>query len=308
MKLSDRTKLKIKQNVVGYLYIAPVLLGIAIFTVLPIAYALLCSFFDMGIGIFTFDVKQLGNFVWFDNYIKNFTVTTYRFFFLQSLKVTFTYAVIYIPVTLVLSFSLAVLLNQKRKGMRIYRTLFYLPVLIPSVCSGMLWSRMTDPDYGVINALLENMGLPAMKWFTTASSSMPSLIFISLFGLGGNMILWLSQLKNIPQSVYESARLDGAGRVRQLFRITIPLCTPMILYNTIMGIIGVMQTYAQVITLTGGAGPSWSLYFYVMNIYENRVSHFGYSCALSFILFAIIAVLSFLTMKSSKWVYYAEEG
>ena len=172
----------------------------------------------------------------------------------------------------------------------------------------MLWSRITDPNYGVVNGLLEGMGLPEMQWFQSESTAMPSLIFVSLFGLGGNMILWLAQLKNVPKAVYESALLDGAGKARRLFFITIPLCTPMILYNTVMGIIGVMQTYAQVVTLTGGAGPNYSLYFFVMNIYDNRVSEFGYSCALSFILFAIIGALTFVTMRTSKWVYYGEEG
>ena len=306
MKVSQRTRRKIWHNVEGWLYILPVVLGIAIFTALPIIYAFYCSFFDTPIKPFTF--TGLGEFVGLDNYLKNFTVPTYRFLFWQSMKVTFVYALIQVPLTLVLSFSLALLLNQQLKGMRVFRTLFYLPVLIPAVCSGMLWSRITDPNYGVVNGLLEGMGLPEMQWFQSESTAMPSLIFVSLFGLGGNMILWLAQLKNVPKAVYESALLDGAGKARRLFFITIPLCTPMILYNTVMGIIGVMQTYAQVVTLTGGAGPNYSLYFFVMNIYDNRVSEFGYSCALSFILFAIIGALTFVTMRTSKWVYYGEEG
>ena len=306
MKVSQRTRRKIWQNVEGWLYILPVVLGIAIFTALPIIYAFYCSFFDTPIKPFTF--TGLGEFVGLDNYLKNFTVPTYRFLFWQSMKVTFVYALIQVPLTLVLSFSLALLLNQQLKGMRVFRTLFYLPVLIPAVCSGMLWSRITDPNYGVVNGLLEGMGLPEMQWFQSESTAMPSLIFVSLFGLGGNMILWLAQLKNVPKAVYESALLDGAGKARSLIFITIPLCTPMILYNTVMGIIGVMQTYAQVVTLTGGAGPNYSLYFFVMNIYDNRVSEFGYSCALSFILFAIIGALTFVTMRTSKWVYYGEEG
>ena len=139
---------------------------------------------------------------------------------------------------------------------------------------------------------------------------MPSFIFVNMFTLGGSMILWLAQLKNVPKSLYESARLDGAGRFRQLISITIPICTPMILYNVIMSIIGVMQTYSQVLTLTGplNSGVDDSLLFYVFNIYDNRVSHFGYACALSFILFAIIGALTAVVMKTSKWVYYTEEG
>ena len=186
--------------------------------------------------------------------------------------------------------------------------LYYLPVLIPAVCSGMLWNRITDPDWGIINSMLQNVGLGGWQWFEAKETSMASFIFINLFTLGGSMILWLAQLKNVPVSLYESARLDGAGKLRRLVSITIPICSPMILYNVIMSIIGVMQTYAQVITLTGSSGAGKSLFFYVMNIYDNRVQNFGYACALSFILFALIGGLTAVVMKTSKWVYYTEEG
>ncbi len=304
-KSPEYRKRKIRENLVGYLYIMPVILGVLIFTAFPVVYAFIESFFEtrlMPLG------ESLGEFVWFDNYIKNFTNSFYRRQFFQSLGVTFLYAVTYIPLSLVLSFLLAVLLNQDIKGMKFFRVLYYLPVLIPAVCSGMLWNRITDPEYGIINKALENIGLGGLPWFTTAASSMPSFIFINLFTLGGSMILWLAQLKNVPKTLYESARLDGAGKFRQLISITIPVCTPMILYNFIMSVIGVMQTYSQVITLTGNSGVDNSLLFYVFNIYGNRVSHFGYACALSFILFGIIGVLTAVTMKTSKWVYYTEEG
>lgn len=306
--MTQRTIRKIKQNIAGHLFILPVILGVAIFTLAPVIYAFVCSFYEIPITKFTFNLGRYGEFIGLKNYGKMFTVYTYRKEFLQSFKVTFTYAVIFIPLMLVCSFALALLLNQKIKGMRIFRTILYLPCLIPAVCSGLLWSRITDPDKGVLNNLFQSIGLPKFAWFTEASTSMPAFIFISMFGIGGNMILWLAQLKNVPQSVYESARLDGASRARQLFQITIPLCTPMILYNTIMSVIAVMQTYAQVVTLTGGGGVDMSLYFVVHGIYGNRVNHFGYACALSFMLFIIIALLTLVTMKTSKWVYYGEEG
>ena len=153
------------------------------------------------------------------------------------------------------------------------------------------------------------MGITGLTWFKAAKSSMPSFVFINMFGLGGNMILWLAQLKNVPRSLYESAQLDGASKARQLFTITIPMCAPMILYNTIMSIIGVLQTYSQVVMLVGdGQGVQNSLFFYVSNIYNYRVNKFGYACALSFILFLIIGVLSFFVMKMNKFIYYSEEG
>ena len=304
--LTERDKGKIVQNVVGYLYIAPVLLGILFFTFTPVFYAFITSFFETELK--PFSLTDWGTFVGFKNYYQNFTNYYYRSQFFTSLGVTFLYAVTYIPLSLILSFLLALLLNQKLSGMRFFRVLYYLPVLIPAVCSGMLWNRITDPDWGIINSMLQNVGLGGWQWFEAKETSMASFIFINLFTLGGSMILWLAQLKNVPVSLYESARLDGAGKLRRLVSITIPICSPMILYNVIMSIIGVMQTYAQVITLTGSSGAGKSLFFYVMNIYDNRVQNFGYACALSFILFALIGGLTAVVMKTSKWVYYTEEG
>lgn len=303
---SVRSKRKAIQNLVGYLYVAPVILGVLFFTLTPVLYAFICSFFETQLK--PFSLTDWGSFVGLKNYYQNFTNYYYRKLFFSSLGVTFLYAVTYIPISLVLSFLLAVLLNRKLPGMRFFRVLFYLPVLIPAVCSGLLWNRITDPNWGVINAILEPIGLGDWQWFESPDTSMISFIFVNLFTIGGNMILWLAQLKNVPAELYESARLDGAGKVRQLLSITLPVCSPMILYNVIMSVIGVMQTYAQVITLVGGPGAGNSLFFYVMNIYDNRVSAFGYTCALSFILFAIIGVLTAIVMKTSKWVYYTEEG
>lgn len=304
--MTSNFKKSVKQNVVGYLYIAPVLLGVLIFTALPVAYAFISSFFESSMR--PFSLTEWGNFVGLQNYTKNFSTYYYRVNFLQSLKVTFGYAVIYIPLSLVLSFLLALLLNQKLKGIRVFRVLIYLPVMLPAVCSGLLWNRITDPNWGLINGLLSNIGLPAFSWFDKPETSMASFIFIQMFTLGGSMILWLAQMNNVPETLYESARLDGAGRLKQLFHVTIPICTPMILYNIIMSIIGVMQTYAQVVTLTGGAGKEYSLLFYVMNIYNYRISDFGLACALGFILFLIIGGLTLVSMKTSKWVYYGEES
>ena len=304
--MTAKKKALIKKNVEGYLYISPVLIGILIFTLVPVLYAFVTSFFETVRK--PFSLTDWGTFVGLDNYIQMFIRPRYRSLFFQSLEVTFLYALINIPLTLVLGFALALLLNQNLKGMRFFRVLYYLPCLIPTVCSGLLWNRITDTNTGLINNVLESMGLSGLPWFSTAESCMPSFIFVGLFTLGSSMILWLAQLKNVPVALYESARLDGAGRFRQLWSVTIPFCTPMILYNVIMSIIGVMQTYSQVITLTGGAGKDYSLLFYVINIYNYQQSEFGYACALSFVLFLIIGVLTMITMKTSKWVYYGEEG
>ena len=300
-----KRRIKWKEEVQGWLCILPVVLGILIFTLVPVLYAFITSFFETGIKVFS--LTDWGTFVGLKNYTQNFTVYAYREQFWQSMKVTFVYALINIPLQMVLGFLLAVFLNREARGIKAIRALFYLPVLIPPVCSGVLWNQLTG-EYGAINGILAKVGISGWAWFDQASTSMPSFIFINLFQIGGSMILWLAQLKNVPKSMYESAQLDGASKLRQLLVITVPMVTPMILYNLIMSLIGTLQTYDTVATLVDNGGKQNSLLFYMVFIYGNRINKFGYTCALSFILFFITAILSCVVMKSSKWVYYGEEG
>ena len=300
-----KRRIKWKEEVQGWLCILPVVLGILIFTLVPVLYAFITSFFETGIKVFS--LTDWGTFVGLKNYTQNFTVYAYREQFWQSMKVTFVYALINIPLQMVLGFLLAVFLNREARGIKAIRALFYLPVLIPPVCSGVLWNQLTG-EYGAINGILAKVGITGWAWFDQASTSMPSFIFINLFQIGGSMILWLAQLKKVPKSMYESAQLDGASKLRQLLVITVPMVTPMILYNLIMSLIGTLQTYDTVATLVDNGGKQNSLLFYMVFIYGNRINKFGYTCALSFILFFITAILSCVVMKSSKWVYYGEEG
>ena len=230
--VNTRKKIKWKDELTGWLFVLPVALGILVFTALPLIYAFIESFFETPLREFSF--TEWGTFVGLKNYYRNFTTYAYSSRFWQSLKVTFIYAIINVPLQLVLSFLLALFLNREIKGIKFIRALFYLPVLIPPVCSGILWNQLTDVNYGVMNGILKSIGINGWGWFNEASSSMPSLIFIGLFNLGGSMILWLAQLKNVPKSLYESAELDGANKFVQLVKITVPMCAPMILYNLIM--------------------------------------------------------------------------
>lgn len=294
---------KLKENVVGYLFISSVLLGILIFTVFPVIYAFITSFFDY--SNISFVMENFG----FQNYIRPFTTDWPSFS--KSLIVTFTYAIVNIPLTLILSFALALFLNQKLKGIRFFRTLFYLPVLIPAVCSGLLWKLILHYDSGFLNGILETIGLEPVYWLNNPSTAIYQFIMLGLFNIGGGMILWLAQLKNVPASMYESAKLDGATRVSQLFYITIPMCTPMIFYNMITSLIGTLQTFATVQTLVGtGLGQGDGLMFYVIHIYEVAFvqNELGYASALSFILMLIIGLLTVAVFKTNKWVYYGEEA
>lgn len=297
-----RVKTAIKRNYTGWLFIMPTVLGILFFTLYPMVASLVYSFFDYNV------VDPPHNFG-FQNYIRPFTEGWPEFS--KSLQVTFVYSIVSIPLNMVLSFALALMLNQKAKGMRFFRLLYYLPVIIPSVVSGLLWRDIMQPNGGIMNAILEAVGLPASKFFMDKNTAMPTLIFTGLFGLGGGMILWIASLKNISPALYEAADIEGANYFVKLFRITIPMCSPVIFYNLITGVIGALQTFGGVFVITGGGGGvDNSMLFYVMNIYNQAFSSrlaMGYASALSWILFVIIGILTFIMFKTSKWVYYGGE-
>ena len=304
---SDKTKRLAsegKKMLIGYAFIGSVVLGLLIFNVYPILESFRLSFYKTynGIG----KPEGFGIF----NYMKMFNPSLDDTFY-KSLGITFLYAIITVPLSMVLSFALAVLLNSQVKGIGIFRVCCYLPVIIPASVMGILWRDLSDPRFGLANSILGILGAPRSQFFEAASSSLPTLIFTTLWGLGGGMILWLASLKNVSNEMKEAARIDGANSVVIMFRITIPMCTPIIFYNLILNIIGALQTFANVMTLVGGTGGvDQSLYFYAIKIYQTAFAggsyEMGYACALAWFLFLIIAALTAVAFKTSKWVYYDE--
>jgi multiple sugar transport system permease protein len=289
----------IKKNFVGYLFISPVLLGILIFTLLPMAFSLYYSFFDYNV------ISPPIN-MGFQNYVEPFT--THWSQFSKSLSVTLIYTVVTIPMGLTLSYLLALFLNQKLKGMGIFRVIYYIPCIIPTIVGGLLWSDVTNYTYGIGNAIIHALGFAPYGFFRSPQTALPTFIGLSLFGLGGSMILWIAQLKAIPEVMYEAANIEGANWFVKLKNITIPMSTPMIFFMLIMGIIGCFQVFSSAFVVAG-AGPNNALLFYITNVYLEafRWTNMGYACALSWILFAIIAILSIIVFKTNKWVNYGED-
>lgn len=292
----------VKRNYTGWLFIMPTVLGILFFTVYPMISSFVYSFFDYNI------VDPPQNFG-FQNYIRPFREGWPEFG--KSLQVTVLFSVVSIPLNMVLSYALALMLKQDAKGMRFFRLLYYLPVIIPGVVSGLLWRDIMQPRGGIMNALFGMVGLPQSDFFMDKNTALATLIFTGLFGLGGGMILWIASLKNISPALYEAADIEGAGYFVKLFRITVPMCSPVIFYNLITGVIGALQTFGGVYVVTGGGGgPDNSMLFYVMNIYNQAFTSrlaMGYASALSWILFVIIGILTLIMFKTSKWVYYGGE-
>lgn len=282
-----------------YLCIAPWLVGFFIWTAGPMVYSLYLSFTRW--DLFTTPV-----WVGFDNYSDLFTSNPD---FWQSLKVTALYTVASVPLSLVGALALALLLNSAVRGIAFFRTIFYLPSVLPAIAVAVLWIWVFNPEFGILNVLLSLVGIQGPKWLADPNWALPALILMSLWSLGGGMIIYLAGLKGIPTSLYEAAELDGANKVQQLFNITIPQLTPTIFFNLIMNIIGSFQVFTQAYAMTNG-GPQKSTLFYMYYLFDTAFIKFrmGYASALAWILFLIILVLTLLVLRSSSvWVYYESE-
>ena len=233
---------------------------------------------------------------------------------------TLLYAFVSVPLGLVLGYFLALAANFKLKGITVFRLLFYLPVIIPGIVNGILFGTILGGNqFGVINEILHSLGMSAEKnltFFLAANTSMVSLLFMGVWTVGGSMIIWLSAFKNIPETLYEAAKLDGATAWQRLVKITLPMSTPMIFYNLITGVIGALQCTTPLVIdaggITGAPGSGFdnSLYFVAIKIYNEAFgggAYYAYASAIAWVLFAFIGILTAIIFKTSKWVFYGED-
>lgn len=289
-----KSKMFWRRTIEGYIFIGPWIIGFVIFT----AGALLGSF---GISLTKWSMIGTPQFVGLENY--KFMIDD-RFFW-QSLKVT-VYYLLNVPLNLVLGLLLAILLNQKIRGMAVFRTIFYLPSVTAGVAVSLLWIWIFNPRFGVINVLLSKIGIQGPAWLGSETWAMPALIVMSMWGVGGGMLIYLGALQSIPTHLYEAATLDGAGALRKFLNITVPMITPVLLLNMIMGVIASFQVFTQAFIMTKG-GPNYATLFYVLYLYQQAFEWFnlGYASALAWVLFVIILIFTFIILRSSsKWVYY----
>lgn len=289
----------IKKNMEGYLYVMPLIIGLLLFTFYPMICALAYSFMDVDL------INPPSNFG-LQNYKEIFNGSNVSNMFWLSLKNTFVYTIIEVSLSMALSYLLAYLIVKDTRTNRFFRILYYLPVLIPGVVAGLLWGNILNKDYGFINSFLIN-AFGTFIDFLKSENSMATFIVMQLFTIGGGMIIWISAFKSIPSVYYEAAQIDGASSIHRFFHITLPLSTPYIFYNLVMGFIGALQMFAAPYVLTGGTGGDGnSLMFYVMYIYQVGFNelNFGQAAALSWVLFLIIGLLTLVVFKTSRWVFY----
>ncbi|MFD1676832.1 carbohydrate ABC transporter permease [Alicyclobacillus fodiniaquatilis] len=291
---------KSRDTVAGYLFTAPVTLGVLIWTFIPMVLSLFYAFTK-------YNVLTPPKFIGLSNFSQLFHDPT----FMNSLEVTVIYTIISVPVGLLVGLLLAVLLNQNVLGMRLFRTIFYLPAVVPIVAGTQLWTVIFSPSkYGIVNMLLMKLHIVSkpFPFFTEPHTSMFSLILMGLWSAGGGMLIWLAGLKSVPPELYEAAHIDGANSWSRFMRVTIPILTPTIFYNLIMGMIGALQVFASSFVLGGVNGaPLGSLDFVNVFIYRNAFNYFkmGYASAAAWILFIIILFLTLIVFRTSKgWVHY----
>jgi multiple sugar transport system permease protein len=222
------------------------------------------------------------------------------------LKVTLLYAVISVPLQTALAFLVALLLNSDLWGMRFFRTIWYLPSLVSGVAQMVLFLWVFNPQYGLANDVLAHFGIQGPGWFNDSSWALPTVILMSLWTVGGAMVIYLAGLKDVPTNLYEAAALDGAGPVRQFWHVTLPQLSPIILFNVLTGIIGSLQIFTQGFIAKGG--PKDSLLFFVYYLYDNAFQNFrmGYASALAWILFVVILALTAVTLRGSAFAVYYE--
>ena len=284
-----------REAIGGYLFILPWIIGFLIFTFGPI----IASFY---FSLTNYQIVKPPVWAGLDNYRR----LIHDDLFWQSLKVTSIYVVISVPIGLVLSFLVAMLMNQKVKGIGFWRTIFYLPNLVPLVGATMLWLWIFNPEFGLLNGFLETIGIDGPLWLRSQDWALPSLILMSLWGVGGSTLIYLAGLQGIPSDLYGAVEVDGGGAWAKFWTVTIPQMSPVIFYNLILGIIGGFQVFAQPLIMTGG-GPRYATLFVVLYLYQNAFTNFkmGYASAIAWVLFLIIFVLTVITFRISRsWVYY----
>lgn len=283
----------------GLLFISPWLIGVIGFTLIPLLLA-------FGISLTDYNFLTEPKFVGLENYITMFTKDPLIW---KSLGITLLYAVISVPLQLAFGFLLANLLNQKLRGILVFRTLFYAPCLVAVVSSTLLWKQMLETEFGIINYLLGLIGIDKVSWLGQTGTIIASVVFISLWQSGKMIIINLAGLQAIPTVYYEAADLDGCTRWRQAFYITLPLMSPTIFMNLLIGLIGAFKTFTQIKILTDG-GPDNASLVYMLYIYKTAFTNYklGYANAMSILLFAIVGILTvFVFRTSNKWVHYGSE-
>ena len=287
------------EELMGWLMAMPWILGIILLILGPFAAAGYLSLTD-------YDILRPARFVGLDNFGRMLFQDP---LFWISMKVTTIYAATSVPLQMALGLALAMLLNARIRGLAWLRTIYYLPAVLSGVAVSFLWMWVFSSDWGLLNYGLSLLGIKGPSWLNSQTWALPSLVVMSLWGVGGGLVIYLAGLQGVPTELYEAAKVDGAGRWRRFWSITLPMISPVILFQLIMGMIGALQTFTQGFVMTGG-GPNNATLFFVLYLWRNAFQYLkmGYASALAWAIFAYILLLTLVVLRSSEaWVFYTGE-
>ena len=302
-KRTGRRWRQARYNLTALLFISPWLIGFIVFLAYPILESLRLSFTN-------FQLLDAGTkYIGLRNYIFMFTRDRTL---IRAIQNTIGYALMAVPLSLVIALTAAVLLNQKVRGLSLWRTLFFLPSLVPPVATIVIFRALFDPGRGLINQVLENFGLPQPGWFASSDTALFTMVIMGAWGFGGAMIILLAGLQDIPRTLLEAAEIDGANSAQRFWSITLPILSPIIFFNWVLGFIGALQVFAQSLLLGGNVGwPGGSTLFYNVYVYVvgfNSPYRMGYASALGWVLFVgILAATGLNFLLSRRFVFYSGE-
>lgn len=292
---SRPSKQAIQRNLEGWLFASPWIIGFILWTLGPMLASLVIAFTN-------WDLITAPEFVGFDNFA-NVAEDDLSW---KALRVTFIYAFTSVPLSIILGMFLALLLNARIRGLNFYRTAFYLPSVLSGVAVALLWRWLYSTEFGLFNTLLHYIGIRGPSWLGDPNWALPSIVLMSLWGVGAGTIIYLAGLQGIPTDLYEAAEVDGAAGWRRFWNITIPMMTPVLFFQLVTGIILALQVFTQAFIMTGG-GPNNATLFYLLYLYRNAFEYFrmGYASALAWVLFICILILTLILYRTSDyWVYY----
>jgi multiple sugar transport system permease protein len=296
MKLASMTSRKLKQALVGYAFVSPWIIGFLVFA----GYPFLASVY---LSLTRYNIVSPPRFIGSSNY----RLLAHDLVFWHSLLLTCEYALIAVPLGIIVGVGLALLLNIEVRGISIYRTIFYLPSIVPTVATTVVFIWILNPQIGLVNGLLRHVGIIGPAWLKHPTWTFVSLIMMSLWGVGGSMVVYLAGLKDIPVFLYEAAIIDGASALQRLRYVTLPMLTPVVFFNLVMGAINAFQYFTQAYVLQQQEAPQESTRFYAVYLFERawRYLDMGYASAMAWVLFIVIMVITGLIFRTHrKWVHY----
>ncbi len=292
-------KLYARGALAAYVYLAPALVGLFLLTLVPVAAVIVIS-------LTKWSVLQPPRFLGIANYLNIFSTD---FYFVHSVLATLYFAIGAVVVGIVYSFTVATMLNRRIPGRGFWRSAFFVPYVLPAVATAVVWSWMYETDFGVFNFFVNSLGFHKVPWLQKSAYAVPSLIIMTVWGVGNLIVIFMAGLQNVPRSFLEAVEIDGGNAWHKFRHVTVPMMTPVIFFNFIISVITNLQVFVPAYALTSG-GPGDSTLFMVFLIYREGFmrNNMGYACALSLVFFVFIALLTLLIFSTSrKWIFYAGE-